>query len=58
MQLSWGYDDYWIVYRGELYHYAVFGLVTLTFDLGQWSSIAGHVLYPSAKFEDLRLSHC
>jgi len=27
-------------------------LVTLTFDLGQWSHMAGHVVNPSTKFED------
>ena len=27
-------------------------LVTLTFDLGQWSYIAGHVVNPSTMFED------
>jgi len=27
-------------------------LVTLTFDLGQWSYMAGHVVNPSTKFED------
>ena len=27
-------------------------LVTFTFDLGQWSYMAGHVVNPSTKFED------
>jgi len=27
-------------------------LVTLTFDFGQWSYMAGHVINPSTKFED------
>ena len=31
-------------------------IVTLTFDLGQWSYMAGHVVNPSTKFEDPRLS--
>jgi len=27
-------------------------LVILTFDLGQWSYMVGHVVNPSTKFED------
>jgi len=27
-------------------------MVTLTFDLGQWSYMAGHVINPITKFED------
>jgi len=27
-------------------------LVTLTYDLGQWPYMAGHVVNPSTKFED------
>ena len=32
--------------------------VTLTFDFGQWSYMAGHVVNPSTKFEDPTAIRC
>jgi len=34
-----------------------YDFVTLTFDLGQWSYMAGHVVKPVTKFEDPTAIH-
>ena len=53
-----------VVLIQQLYHWAVFGLVILACDLDlwpfglvQWSSIAGHVIYTSTKFEGPKFLH-